>query len=287
MVESLIENGKEYLKQGNTNWGFDIDVEKLIFIGICERGTIHIYCGESGYGEIWFSNYSGGEGLENTGLKSFSELLNSLSTLDEEWKFDKNNLTYENWISDKIFTFNYYFYWEDDIQEKSLQRFKEVLVSYGDPNKVHKIRETDVVNYYLNYPIVLKYLIGSGAKIPKQLKRVHNLESLKYLVSQGANIEGLLNSTRNIETIKFLVDECKQDLNKPFNGEYPLLSYTNLSYGYSDWSRNNQYKLVKSVLDLGYELNLDIKDEKGQSVKERIKILEDHHKMYVKKYGKE
>ncbi|MEZ5056333.1 MAG: hypothetical protein R2879_04775 [Saprospiraceae bacterium] len=63
--------------------------------------------------------------------------------------------------------------------------------------------------------------------------------------------------------------------------------YTNLGYAYSDWSRNNQYKLVKSVLDLGYDLNLDIKDEKGQSVKERIKILEDHHKMYVKKYGKE
>ncbi|MEZ5056334.1 MAG: SMI1/KNR4 family protein [Saprospiraceae bacterium] len=159
-----INSGKEYFEKGNRQWGFDIEFEKLIFIGVCERGTLHLYCGENGYGEIWYSNYSGGEGLENTGLKSFTELLNSLSSLDEEWIFDKSNPAYENWESDKVFTFNYYFYWEDDIQEKSLQRFKEVLASYGDPNKVHKIKETDVVNYYLNYPIVLKSLIDSGAK---------------------------------------------------------------------------------------------------------------------------
>ncbi len=282
-----INSGKEYLERGKTEWGFDIEFENLIFIGVCERGTLHLYCGENGYGEIWYSNYSGGEGLQNTGLKSFTELLNSLSSLDEEWIFDKSNPIYKNWESAKIFTFDYFFYWEDDIKEKSLQRFKEVLSSYGDPNKIIKFKNTDVVNYYLNYPFILKYLIESGAKFPKQLNRINNLESLKYLVFKGANVEGLLNSTRNIETIKFLIEDCNQDLNKPFNGEYPLLNYTNLDGGYSDWSRNSQYKLVKKVLDLGFEINLELKDENGQSVNERIKILKDHHIMYKEKYKKE
>ena len=286
----VVDNQREirvYVKEDIENNEFDIDFDKLIFIGVCERGNIHIYCGKNGNGEIYYSNYSGGLGLEKTGLFSFTELFENLSTLDEDWKFDENNPAYKNWQSDKIFTFEYSFHWTDDIKELSLERFKEVLSFYGDPNQIHRFKETDVVSFYLNNPIVLKYLVNSGAKFPNKLERINNLESLKFLVSKGANIEGILNSTSNIEVIKFLIEECKQDLNKPFEGKYPLLNFTNLDGGYSDWSRNNQYKLIKEVLELGYELNLNVTDEKGQSVKNKIKILEDHHKKYIEKYGKE
>ena len=274
----------DFVEEDVNEYGFDIEFDKLLFIGICDRGNIHLYCGENGYGEIYYSNYSGGLGLEKTGLASFSELLNSLTSLEEEWSFDKNKPSYKNWKSDKIFTFEYAFYWEEDIKEQSLKRFDEVLSYYGNPNQVHKYKEKDVVGYYLNYPHILKYLINSGADYPEQLGKVNSLESLKFLVSKGASIDGLLNATRNVEVIKYLVKECGQDLNNPFEGKYPLLDYTNLEGGYSDWSRNNQYLLVQSILELGYDLNLEVADENGQSVSDRIKLLEEHHKMYMDKY---
>lgn len=112
-VKEDIDEGKLYLEKGNLDWGYDIEIDKLIFIGVCDRGTLHLYCGENGYGEIWYSNYSGGEGLKNTGLKSFSELLDSLSDAYENLKFDKNNPIFKNWLSDKIFKFEYSFFWED------------------------------------------------------------------------------------------------------------------------------------------------------------------------------
>lgn len=283
-VRSNITSGKQYLEKGNKELGFDIEFDKLLFIGICERGTLHLYCGENGYGEIWYSNYSGGEGLEHTGLKSFTELLNSLSPLEEEAIFEKSNSAYDNWESDKIFTFEYYFYWEDDIREQSLQRFKEVLSYYGDPNKLHKFRASDVVRCYLNYPFVLKYLVDSGAKFPDNLNWINNLESLKYLVSKGANVKGLLTKTRNMETIKFLMEECHQDINQPFEGSYPMLNLTQPEGVYSAHSRVVQYELVEDVLSLGYEIDLNIKDEKGRTIQERIELLKNHYKEYREKY---
>lgn len=275
---------RDYVKEDVENYGFQIEFGKLIFIGVCERGNIHLYCGENGYGEIYYSNYSGGEGLEKTGLSSFTELLNSLSSFDEDWKFDRDNPLYKNWQSDKIFTFDYYFYWSDDVKEQSLERFKEVLLSYGAPNKVHKFKKTDVVNYYLNYPVILKYLIETGATYPEKLNRVNNLESLKFLVSKGANVQGLLNTTINIETIKFLVEECNQDLNNPFEGNYPLLNLTNVEGVFSAHSRVVQYELIEDVLDLGYEVDLSIKDEKGRTIKERINLIKTEYDKHIEKY---
>jgi len=277
---------RDYIKEDVENYGFQIEFDKLIFIGVCERGNVHLYCGENGYGEIYYSNYSGGIGLEKTGLNSFTELLNSLASLDEDWEFDKKNPAYKDWDSDKIFTFNYPFYWEEDIEKLSLERFKEVLSFYGDPNKVSNYKESDVVNFYLNYPVVLKYLVNSGAKIPNKLKRVNNLESLKFLVMKGVNIGGLLNSTRNIKTIRFLVEECNQDLNEPFEGRYPLLDYTNLDENSSNRSRSKQYELIGDIIKLGYELDLSIEDKNGQSVNDRLEILKEHHRKFManKKY---
>lgn len=277
-VKEDIDEGRWYLEEGNVDWGFDIELDKLIFIGVCDRGTLHLYCGKNGYGEIWYSNYSGGEGLINTGLKSFSELLNSLSDAYEDLKFDKNNPIYTKWLSDKIFKFAYSFFWEDDIKELSLERFKEVLSFYGDPNKIHSSKNSDVVSFYINYPIILKYLVNSGAKYPNKFTRINNVESLKFLVSLGANIEGLLNNTWNVEILKYLVEEQKQDLNKSFDGRYPLLIYTNLDGLHSEWQFRNRHKYIQEILKLGYDLNLDIKDKKGQSVKDRIKILEERYK---------
>jgi len=138
--------------------------------------------------------------------------------------------------------------------------------------KGHKFKKTDVVNYYLNYPEVLKYLIELGATHPEKLNRVNNLKSLKYLVSKGASVQGLLNSTRNIETIKFLVEECNQDLNNPFEAVF------------SAHSRVVQYELIEDVLNLGHEIDLSVKDEKGRTIKERIDLIKIEYDKHIEKY---
>jgi len=268
-IQEDIESRREDFKNGHKD-GFDIEFNKLLFIGGTERGDVHLYCGEDRYGEIFYSNYSGGIGLEKTGLKSFTELLESLTPTNEDWGV-LNNAAYKNWKLDKIFTFGDTSYWEEDIKEKGLVRFMEVLSFYGDPNKIHPDKEKDVVNYYINNPIILKHLADVGAKFPKKIRWIYNVEALKILVSQGLSTEGLLTKTRDFDVIEYLVKELKQDLNQAFEGKYPLLFYTD-EYRY--WSRETHYGFIKKILALDASLNLDITDQKGQSVRERIKILE-------------
>jgi len=262
----------EAIKEQIEEHELDIELNKLLFIGITERGHIHLYCGEDEYGEIFYSNFAGGFGLEKTGLKSFSELLESMTPLNEDWEI-LNDSAYKNGKLDKIFTFWDPIYWEEEIKEKSLERFKEVLSFYGDPNKIHPWKEKDVVEYYTDYPLILKYLADLGAEFPKEVGWISNLEAFQFLISKGLSIEGMLNKTNNLEIIQYLIEEHKQDLNQPVDGKYPLITYTRLpSIGPASY----QYEFIKKVLELGYTLNLDIKDEKGQSVRDRIKILEDH-----------
>lgn len=139
---------------------FDIELDKLMFIGICEGGGhLHLYCGENGNGAIYESNYSGGGGFMRTGLKSFTELLEGMFYPYDDWEFDKNAPAYKNWTSDKIYRFFTAFYWQEDIKEHGLERFKEVLAFYGDPNKVHPDMKTNIVTLYRNNPTVSKYLM--------------------------------------------------------------------------------------------------------------------------------
>lgn len=261
---------------------FEFNPEKLVLIGQCERGNLLIYCGEDDFGRICYANYSGGNGIEKTSYQSIFSLLNNLTSWDDK-PVDFSKITQENFQSKKIFEMGDYFFGGNYDSTQALQRFKEVLSFYGDPNKFDKHHEKDVVQFYINKPIILSYLESIGAKLPSQLQRVNNIESLKFLISKGISSKGLLNTTRNLEVIKFLVEEQGYDLNKPFEGKYPLLEYTFLSDSYSLWSRNKQYVLILDLLKLEYDLDLNIKDKNGQSVKEKIKILEVSHKEYLKK----
>lgn len=286
MVLDNLRGITEYVNDDVKDRMYDIDADKLIFIGLTEFGNIHIYCGGNGFGDIYYSNYSGGQGLKSTGLTSFTELLESLSTLDEDPPLDENNPAYKNWQSDKIFNFETVFYGANDLTELILTRFKEVLSFYGSPNQIHRVKKKDVVSFYINNPLVLKLLVNDGAEFPEKLEKINNLESLKFLMSKGANIERVLITTNNIQIIKFLVEECNFDINSPVDGEYPLLNFTNLELNYSAHDRNKQYELIKDIMDLGYALNLNITDKKGQSVSDRIKILEQHHKEFIERYGR-
>lgn len=272
-----------HIEQDISDFEMDVDPGKLIFIAICERGNVHLNCGEKGNGEIYYSNYSGGEGLEKTGIMSFSALLENLSSSDEDWMFDKDDPAYKNWVSDKIFTFEYSFYWDDEVQHQSLERFKEMLAFYGDPNKVHEGRGKNVIQHFINNPYVLKYLLNSGGNIPDNLGRVYNLESLKYLVERGANVEGLINNTNNIEVIRYLIEECGQDINQLHAGVYPLLRFTEVDNVFSNHSRTVQYHLIEDILSLGIPLDLDLQDEKGRTIQKRIDLIKEKYDAIVLK----
>ncbi|MEM7335768.1 MAG: hypothetical protein AAF490_27065, partial [Chloroflexota bacterium] len=94
--------------------------------------------------------------------------------------------------------------------------------------------------------------------------------------------EGLLLRTRSIDVIQYLVEQCQQDLNKAYDGVYPLIQYSTLSKVAS--SRKWAFELIQDILKLGYPLNLDITDDDGKTIKERIAILEEQYKRDHKIY---
>jgi hypothetical protein len=110
------------------------------------------------------------------------------------------------------------------------------------------------------------------------------LESIRLLIANNASIEMLLHSARKFEIIKFLVEEFNQDLNKPFEGEYLLLRLTNVDDFYSIQGRIYQYELIQDILSLGLKLDLNIKDEKKRTIKERIEIIHKEYKVHKEKY---
>lgn len=270
-----------YIKEDVAEYFPDLQAEHFIPIGLCYAGkNLNLYCGPKGNGEIYYSDYSGGMGLEKTGLYSFSELLESLADLDHEDYEPDYKIE-----SDKIFTFDHSYYWEEENKERSLKRFQEVLAYYGHPNRISKIKHKDVVAYYLDFPVILNYFIRTNAQLPTNINDIENLESLQVLIANGSSINGVLNATRNIEIIQYLIEKCGQDINSPYDGTYPLLNYAKIEGDYSSWERNTQYELLRDIINLGYKIDFEIKDENGQSLKEKFKILEDFHKEYEEKYS--
>ena len=279
-ISNLIEI-KQLIKEDYNDSLQKIDVDKLLFIAICERGHIAINCDYKNYGQICYINFSGGEGLEISDFKSFTELLNSLVHFDPEEPFDIYAV--EEYQPLKIFEFSMYYFWNDGFQKQTLQRFVEVLNFYGDPNTVNPIKNYSVVEHYINNPIVLEYLLENGGKVPEKLKRVNNIESIKILKDRGANLDGLLLTSRNFKVIKFLIEEVKQDINQQYEGEYPMIAQTWLSPSSAN-SKIKQFELIKDIASLPIEINLTLKDDEGRTVKERIEILKNEYLVYAQKY---
>lgn len=263
--------------------GWAIDCGKLLFIGMCEGGGyLHLYCGEKQHGAIYESNYSGGDGFWKTEMNSFTDLLNGLHYPYDDWTFDKNDPVYQNHLSNKIFQFGS-FYWKKEIREKSLERFKEVLSFYGSPLKELTGTKQNVVGTYINNPTVLEYLVEIGTDLPKDLStnRIDNLESLKFLISQGAATDGVLLLSKNPSIIKYLLEDRKEDINKAYQGKYPMIALTNINKaGSSSYQRMTRYELIKTILALDIEIDLNLKDEQGRTIKERIEIVKGFYDEY-------
>lgn len=282
---------EEYVKEDIEERYQKLKFEKLIFIGKDEMGYIHIYLGKENYGSIFHSNFFGGEGLEKTSYSSFTAFMENIQYvgLNDEIEFKVYGKKLEETPSNKIFTFDS-FYWEDDIKEQSLERFKEVLKFYGHPNKEYttyystRTEKKDVITHYINNPIILEYLLSIGGTLPIPIKDLNNIESLKILHRHNANLKGVLCSTRNLEIIKYLIIECNQDMNESFKGEYPLINMTKIYDSYTDYGNIQRYERLLKIFDLGIDIDLSIKDDKGNTLKERIEIFKKEYEKSKKKY---
>lgn len=279
-ISNLIEI-KQLIQEDFNDSLHEIKIEGLLFIAICERGHIAINCSQEDYGRICYINFSGGEGLEISEFKSFTELLNSLEQFDPEEAIDIHEI--KEYQPLKIFEFSTYYFWNDGYEEQTLQRFADVLKYYGDPNTVNPHKNYSVIEHFLNNPIVLEYLIDNGGRLPEKLKGINNIKSIRILKNKGANLSGLLLTSRNFDVIKFLIEEGDQDFNQKYEGEYPILAQTWLNPSSAN-GKIKQYELIQDILSLPIEINLKVKDEEGTTAKERIELLKNEYLVNAQKF---
>ena len=275
---------EEYVKEDLNERYPKLNFEKLIFFGKDEMGYFHIYCGKEDYGRIFYSNFFGGEGLEKTSYNSFTSYMENIQYvgLNDEIKFEVHGIKLKEIPSNKIFSFDSE-YWEEDIKEQSLKRFKEVLKFYGSPNKEYTTyystgpEKKDVITHYINNPIILEYLLSVGGKLSEPIKDLDNIESLKILHRNNVNLKGVHCTTRNFEVFKYLITECKQDINEPYNGDYPLLKIAKIpkNWGTTDGGIVAKYEYLQKILNLGLQVDFMVKDEEGVSLEENIEILKE------------
>lgn len=241
-MESILEYSDE----------FEIDLKKLITIGICEQGTVLTSLNENEFGQIYFSHFSGGEGLEKTELKNFSELLNSL-----DGGYTEEHLN-EYLIGKKIFG-RTFFYIRDN-PELGLKRFKNFY-------------------FYTKSKFKGQDILSMGRTLPQQY--LNERVIFDFLISQGEPLSGLFSYAWNIEILKYLLEDLKLDINQPIeNGEYPLVRFS--SFYTSRWNLENYKKIMDFLLKGDYELNLSVKDKEGRTVSERIKLQNEEYEKQFK-----
>ena len=231
---------------------YDVNTDYLVTLAIAERGCYYINIDENQYGQMYFACYQDWDGFVRLETKSFDEFINSLRPYpDAQFSaFTKTRKVYDS----------RYFYTPDK-PELGIQRFKEVLEFFGDPNS--KAREDDLT-------VIQHYAYSS------EFDRMNDY-IFNYLLTKGGSIDGLLNRTRNIERIKKLIIEYNADINKSFNGRYPIIDYT----GISSWnSVKENYNLIDQLLRLEIPINFDIKDDLGKTAIQRLKEMVIEYEKY-------
>lgn len=251
MTYTLHDIDEEDFKPHNLN------NEYLLVFAQGERGIYFLNLQKEDYSQIYFANYSGGDGIIKVGTNSFSEFFNSLDFpkwSDEEYDPDFE-FTKLNYSGNKIFQFHLFH--TPGNPELGLRRFKEVFEVLGDIQPPES-----------GYP-----------NIPQ--KYVDDRIKLEYLIEKGCNKEGLLCYARNAETIKYLVKEKKMDINKIYKGRYPLQNYLNPT---STYDIKVKYQLLADLLEMGIEMDWSIKGTQvsGEPDLPMLKKLEILHEKYLK-----
>ncbi|QKX06145.1 SMI1/KNR4 family protein [Aquimarina sp. TRL1] len=236
----------------------NLNNDEILVFAFGDRGIYFMSLQQHQYGQIYFANYSGGDGIVKINTNSFTEFFNSLtiaSWYEEEYDpdFDFKELHYSD---NKIF--QYYFYYTPNDPDLGLQRFKEVFAIYGDIQPPED-----------GYP-----------NIPQ--KYVDDRLKLDFLLKQGCSTDGLLLYAKKASTIHYLVEELRLDINKMYKGRYPLQNYLTTTY---QAEIKSNYELISELLEMGIEMDWSISGTKiDQSVDatmtEKLRLLNDEYLNY-------
>lgn len=256
MSFSLYDIEKEDLKE------YNLKAKNLLTFAIGERGSYFMDLAprkfltfkRNNFGQIYFCNFSGGDGIVRTNTNSFAAFIDSLDYGDGHEYDPDFKLTKLGYSSNKIF--QSYLFNTPNNPQLGLSRFKEVFQILGDIQPPEN-----------GYPNIIQ-------------KYVHDRLKLDYLLENGCSTDGLLRYARNAETIKYLVEEKRLDINKKYKGRYPLQNYLTPT---STHDVKVKYELITKLLEMGIEIDWSIKETQldGKSDLTMIEKLEALHMKYL------
>lgn len=232
-----------------------ISRDQILVFAIGERGVYFINLHSDDYSQIYFANYSGGDGIVKVNTKSFLNFIESLEL--PEWTGEQYDPNYEirlpGYWGNKILQTGLFY--TPHVPALGLTRFMEVFEVSGDIQPPED-----------GYPTISQ-------------KYVHDRLKLEYLFEKGCSTEGLLLYARDAKTIKFLLDHKGLDINKPNKGRYPLQNY--LTPGHDI---KGLYELMDQLLEMNIKMDWSIQGIKvdGKPDLPMIKKLQALHELYLK-----
>jgi hypothetical protein len=168
---------------------FSLNRNNLMIFAVGYRGNYLLNLDEHDYSRVYFSCYSGCDGLSKLETNSFNEFLESLSIEDglneDDIKKIKNYRLSTS--GNKCFS-PHFFYHGDDYSKIYLDRFIECYNHIHEKSLNHKPHTTTLLETWMNYPLVIKYLLSRGHK-PHGLKYAKHYEIIKLLTND--NLEEL------------------------------------------------------------------------------------------------
>ncbi|AEE18111.1 SMI1/KNR4 family protein [Dokdonia sp. 4H-3-7-5] len=236
----------------------NLNKDLLLVFALGERGIYFFHLSENDFGQIYFANYSGGDGIVKVKTKSFKEFLNSLDLWewsDEEYnpnfKFEKPYCTENKIIQTHLFH-------TPNNPELGFNRFKEVV------EVLCNVQPEEIKN----------------ANIPH--KYINDISKIEHLIKKGCNTDVLLSSARKSKIIKYLIEQKGLDINKTYKGRYPLQNY--LTVG-SPNDAKVKYQLLSELLELKIEMDWSVTGNKYDGTPdfpmiEKLKILNEKYLQY-------
>ena len=242
--------------------------ENLLPFAIAERGWYFMNLSEDQFGQLYFCNYSGGEGIVDLEMNSFHEFTDSLGFPewdDSEYDHDRINQVSSH-IPGKV-TMPKYFKTPSK-PEIGLNHFKNCYRYFVSKNPPEN-RMKYLASSYVNYREIVNFLIDEG----------HNASQLLF----GRGI--------NFESIQFIVSELGIDINEPYEDRFAIHSILTPE---SQANIKVKYQLIHDLIQSGIKIEWSVigkqfHDGENITALERLKLLNSSYRKYeedeMKRYG--
>jgi len=242
--------------------------ENLLSFAIAERGWYFINLSADNYGELYFCNYSGGDGIVQLKMNSFQKFTDSLGF--PEWddsEYDHSRIkAMSNYIPYKVTKPKYFA--TPSKPEVGLNHFKNCysyFVSKNPPENIMKY----LASSYVNYRGIINFLIDKG----------HSASQLLF----GRRI--------NFESILFIIRDLGIDINEPYEDRFAIHS---LLTPESQADIKVKYQLIHDLIESGVKIEWSVigkqfHDGENITALDRLKLLNSNYRKYendeMKRYG--